>query len=469
MSSALAELIENALPALRWHVESIGGPACSPTNLAATAARVTRALQDRNVHSAEPVVVRIGNRAADLGSLLGIWQAGAVAVPLHVSAAEATANALLQATGARFLIDIDKAESCGTNAPPQRPLLRGAALVIFTSGSTGQPKGVIVGHRRLADKLRVLDRLLRFADNDVVLVPLQLTFIFGLWVSLLALKAGARPILVPRFSPDAIRAGLDAGATVLAGVPSMFRALGADAAFHAPGLRLLLTGGEVLPKPLAAAMQKASPHAGIFDLYGLTETGSCDFVLKPGDQPQGLGSIGAPTEGVSFRIGRDDGSEAPTGETGELQIDTPFGLLGYLDNPQLTADAFHGRLFRTGDLARVRTDGRVELVGRSKDIVSRGGNKIAPLEIDNLLCEHPAIAAALCAGVADQRLGEVIHAAIVLRAGAKANAEELRAWMLTRTERYKVPDAFHFCEALPDGPTGKADRRAVAQLVAARK
>ena len=468
MSGALAELTENALPALRWNVESIGGPACSQTDLAATAARVKRALQDRNVQPTEPVVIRIGNRASDLGSLLGVWQAGAVATPLHVSAATATADALLLATGARFRVDADQVENCGTDAPPARPLLRGAALVIFTSGSTGQPKGVIVGHQRLADKLGVLDRLLRFAGNDVVLVPLQLTFIFGLWVSLLAIKAGARLILVPRFSYDAIRAGLDAGATILAGVPSMFRALGADPAFHAPGLRLLLTGGEVLPKPLAATMQKASPRAGIFDLYGLTETGSCDFVLKPGDQPHGLGSIGAPTEGVSFRIGGDDGSEAPTGETGELQIDTPFGLLGYLDNPQLTADAFHGRFFRTGDLARVRTDGRVELVGRSKDIVSRGGNKIAPLEIDNLLCEHPAVAAALCSGVADQRLGEVIHAAVVLRTGANASAEELRAWMLARTERYKVPDAFHFCAALPAGPTGKADRRAVAQLIATR-
>jgi long-chain acyl-CoA synthetase len=197
-----------------------------------------------------------------------------------------------------------------------------------------------------------------------------------------------------------------------------------------------------------------SPRAGIFDLYGLTETGSCDFVIKPADQPDGLGSIGVPTEQVSYRIG--DG--------GELMVRTPFGMLGYLDNPDLTAASFDGEYFKTGDLAAVRADGRVELIGRAKDIVSRGGIKIAPLEIDNLLCEHPAVAAALCAGVPDERLGETIHAAVVRRAGSQVGADELRAFLQAKTERFKVPDVFYFCDAMPAGPTGKADRRAVARL-----
>ena len=108
--------------------------------------------------------------------------------------------------------------------PPDRALLRDAALVIFTSGSTGEPKGVVIGHRRLADKLTVLDRLLNITANDVVLLPLQLVFIFGLWVSLLTLMKGARLILVSKFTEDAMARG-PAEATVLAGVPSMFRTL----------------------------------------------------------------------------------------------------------------------------------------------------------------------------------------------------------------------------------------------------
>ena len=172
--------------------------------------------------------------------------------------------------------------------------------MIFTSGSTGQPKGAVIGHRRLADKLAVLDRLLRFKPDDVVLVPLQLTFIFGLWVVLLALQAGSKPLLVPRFTADALRRGLDAGATILGGVPSMYRTALAEPTFSALNLRMILTGGEVLPKPLAVAIQAMSPRAKIFDLYGLTETGSCDFVLKPSDQPDGLGTIGVPTDQVAL-------------------------------------------------------------------------------------------------------------------------------------------------------------------------
>src|SRR6185437_17084050 len=108
------------------------------------------------------------------------------------------------------------------------------------------------------------------------------------------------------------------------------------------------------------------------------------------------------------------------------------------------------------------------LIGRAKDMVSRGGIKIAPLEVDNLLAEHPDVAAALCAGVPDERLGEVLHAVVVPRPGAALDAAALRGWLAARTERYKVPDVFYVRDALPSGATGKADRRAVAQIAAGK-
>ena len=463
MSGTLAEILGDALKPAGHAVESTSGESQRADSLLALAERVRLALAERHVAPHEAIHVSIGNRPSDLGALLGIWQAGAVAVPIHALAASSTVARVQRISRARFLLDGERLDAIGQAPPPDRALLRDAALVIFTSGSTGEPKGVVIGHRRLADKLAVLDRLLNIEANDVMLCPLQLTFIFGLWVSLLTLMKGARLILVPKFTGDAIARGL-AEATVLAGVPSMFRSLLTYPEITAPKLRAMLSGGEVLAPALAHAMARLAP-ATIHDLYGLTETGSCDFHLGPAGQPQGFGTIGHPTDGVTFRIAR-DGAAVAAGTTGELQIRTPFGMLGYLDNPALTEASFDGGYFKTGDLARLTADGAVALIGRAKDIISRGGNKIAPLEIDNLLAEHPDIAAALCAGVADERLGEVVHAVIVPRAGACLDAAALRDWLLARTERFKVPDVFYFRDALPSGASGKADRRAVAQLAA---
>jgi acyl-CoA synthetase (AMP-forming)/AMP-acid ligase II len=395
----------------------------------------------------------MGNRPADIAGLLGIWRAGAVAVPIHVSAAPTTIERLSGLSRARLLIDGDRIEDIASAPPPARPLLKGAALIMFTSGTTGIPKGAVVGHDRMAAKLKVLDGLLNLRSGDTMLLPLQMTFIFGLWVMLLALSKGARLVLVPKFSSDVMAAGLR-DATVLAAVPSVYRALLLDPP-PAPKLRMMMTGGEVLPPHLAQAMNKFS-GAGIFDLYGLTETGTCDFCLAPSDAPHGFGSIGRATPGVAYRIAPD----------GELQIKSPFGMLGFLDAPEQTAASFADGYYRTGDLARETPGGFVQLIGRAKEIISRGGTKISPLEVDNLISQHPAIAAALCAGVPDERLGEVVHAAIVRRDGAALDAVELREWLLKRTERYKVPEAFYFVDALPVGGTGKGDRRAVTAMAA---
>ena len=168
-----------------------------------------------------------------------------------------------------------------------------------------------------------------------------------------------------------------------------------------------------------------------------------------------------------FRIAK-DGAAVAAGATGELQIRTPFGMLGYLDNPALTEASFDGGYFKTGDLARMTADGAVALIGRAKDIISRGGNKIAPLEIDNLLAEHPDIAAALCAGVADERLGEVIHAVIVTRAGARLDAADLARLAadahrtLQGAGRFPLPRRAALWGERQSGPQGRGATRGAA-------
>jgi long-chain acyl-CoA synthetase len=455
LSRILAGTVENV-------VQDETGTARSYAEIDHTAARIAEDLRMAGLMPDQPVHVLIANRVLDLAALFGVWKAGGVAVPLHSNAAETTRSAVRTQTRARLQVADGAVSLIAETPPPPRPLLNGAALIIFTSGTTGKPKGVVLGHDRFAAKLGVLQNLLGLTAHDTILLPLQLVFVFGLWVALLTLKTGARLELVGKFSPVALRARLHE-ATVLAAVPSMLRAVFAHGTVHAPHLRTIMTGGEALGAHLSSEMRRVLPHAGIYDLYGLTETGSCDFCLRPEEADAGMNTIGRPTEQIAYRIHVAEGEESVLGvaegaPSGELLIRSPFGMLGYLDNPELTKASFIDGYFRTGDLVRERADGRVEIVGRIKEMISRGGNKIAPAEIEALLSTHPAIAQVLCAGVPDSRLGEALHAAVVLKAGATVEAEALRDWCRDKIERFKIPDKIHILDALPTGPTGKASR-----------
>lgn len=462
MTGALARYLEEALGRSSAPIEGGDGAAVSPAQLLAQARAI--ALDLAAVEPGEPVLATLANEPMDLAAMLGVWLAGGVVVPVSANAGVLAAEAVQQATGARLRVHGGRIDSAATARPRARELLRDAALVIFTSGSTGKPKGVVIGHDRMAGKLAVLDRLVGLAAQDTVVVPLRLTFIFGIWVSLLAVRSGARLVLVPKFTPEGMARTLAHGSTVLAAVPTMLRSMLAEGRTAAPALRAILAGGETLGAALSGGLRAALPQSGVRDLYGLTETGSCDFCLAPAEQAAAAGSIGRPTEQVAFRLIGVDGRQVPDGAQGELAVRTPFGMLGYLDDPGLTAASFSDGYFRTGDLAKVRPDGRVEIVGRLKDIISRGGNKIAPAEIEAVLCAHPDVAAALCAGVPDARLGETIHVIVVPRANAAPTPEGLRGWAAERIERYKVPDAIYVRDALPLGSTGKVRRAGVAEL-----
>lgn len=448
---------------------------------------IAEALMAGQVNADEPVVVVVGNRAADFASFLGIWRAGCVAVPSHCAAPRAVLDALIERTGARFVVDGAEGEASGEASfaqrgtvrrldrgapPPPRELLRGAALVMFTSGSTGLPKGAVISHRALSGKLAANDGYLHFGPESRTLLALQITFSFGVWVSLLTLTRGGSLFALEKF--DAERA-LDAIARHAieraALVPTMLRAILALGE-HDPAklamlrepcsLRLLMTGGESLGARLCAQARSVFPTATLVDIYGLTETATSDFVLQGGDLDAHAGCIGRPAPGVEFRIA---GAGGARGETGELQIRTPYAMNGYLDAPELTRAAFAGGYFRTGDLARETAPGVVELIGRAKEIISRGGSKVAPLEVEQALLQHPDVAQALVTGVPDAQLGESIHALVVARPGSQPSAAALRAWAATRMEKYKLPDVWHFGTELPLGRTGKVDRGSLRERI----
>ena len=433
----------------------------------------TGALVDRlcecQLRKDEPVIVRVSNRAADLVAFQAVWLAGGVVVPLHTDTPPAVLAEAVSTTGASLMVDNYRIVPSGQREVPVNPLLRDAALVVLTSGSTGKPKGVVLSHRAFLGKLEAIQTRLSFDYDTRTLLVLQITFSFGIWTSLLTLQHGGHLTMRRKFSPAGVWDALSRDAiTDVALVPTMIRALLADRQPIIPceTLRRLLTGGEPMGTALGEATLKLFPKADIVDVYGLTETSTSDFMSISKVVSGASGAIGRPTPGIEFRI-VDAGVEVNPGQPGELQIKTPFVMNGYLNEPDLTEAAFDGAFFKTGDLARQRADGVIELVGRAKEVISRGGNKIAPLELDNLLARHPDVAAALTTGVPDELLGEKVHILVLTRAGSDLDESRLRAWLADKLERFKHPDVIHFGIDIPLNRSGKGDRRVLREHILA--
>ena len=498
MAKELLHAVNAACEAFRDSVAMIDAHGSyTYSQLSADADAIAAALASGGAGMDEPVIVMVSNRARDWAAFLGAWRAGCVATPMHRTTAPLALAGILDKTAARFIVDGEPTRVklpdalagraravCDGRltllerpAPPLRLMLADGAFIIFTSGSSGQPKGAVVCHKAWEGKLKAIDSILKVDRDTRTLLVLQITFSFGIWVSLLTLTRGGTLYVHEKYDPARMIAALDQDAiTTVALVPTMLRALLAhrdnpDVPRHvaaineAKQLRQLLTGGESLGAALNQTMLQLLPGIALYDIYGLTETATSDFFLMPEDQSEYPGCIGRPSPGVRFRIADEHGDPVPEGEIGELQILTRFIMNGYLDEPELTQKAFHGNYFRTGDIARIRKNGVVELVGRAKELISRAANKISPLEIEQVFLKHPAVAEAMVTGVPDPVIGERIHILIVPRNGAEPSTEELRKWASQWLDKFKLPDVFHFGTALPLGRTGKADRGRLREIV----
>jgi len=445
-----------------------GERALTHAQFLAEARSVAAALSAAGLARDEPLHVRVSNHPLDLIAFLGAWLAGAVVVPVHRAAPPVAAAGIAARTQARFEWDALAAAPLARladAAPPPREILKDAALVVFTSGSSGAPKGSVLSHRAFAGKLGAIQQRLGFQEDERTLLVLNITFSFGIWVALLTLLQGGCLLPAEKFVPASFLARLREEAITRVGVvPTMMRALILDhpgATLARPNaLRTVMIGGESLGQGLGETLRALFAPADLIDIYGLTETSTCDFFLMPQDLPRYAGCIGRPSPGVEYRIRAEDG-----GEVGELCIRSPFLMNGYLGQPELDPIDAEGWL-ATGDLARERDPGVVEIAGRKKELIVRGGNKIAPQEIEFACSAHPKVAAAIAVGRPDGRLGQRIHALVVPRDDSLRPAE-LREFLRQRLEKYKQPDVFYFARELPAGRTGKADRGRFAAMLEA--
>ncbi|KIU13611.1 long-chain-fatty-acid--CoA ligase [Mycolicibacterium llatzerense] len=339
------------------------------------------------------------------------------------------------------------------------------AVILYTSGTTGKPKGAELTHRNMSSNAATTaDTLINVGPEDVILGCLPLFHVFGLTCGLnAAVKAGALLTLVPRFeAAKALQVVARDRVTVLEGVPTMYAAMlnssqaaGADMS----SLRTCITGGAPMPVEILKAFEKKFDCA-IYEGYGLSETAPIACFNQPGHQRR-PGTIGIPVRGCALRIVSEDGEDVPDGLPGEIAIQGENVMKGYWNRPEATAEAIPDGWFRTGDIATRDGDGYYTIVDRKKDLIIRGGYNVYPREVEEVLYEHPAVAEAAVIGIKHAVLGEEIGAAVALKRGTHAEAEELKAFVRDRVAAYKYPREVWLVDSLPKGPTGKILRREV--------
>jgi acyl-CoA synthetase (AMP-forming)/AMP-acid ligase II/thioesterase domain-containing protein/acyl carrier protein len=341
------------------------------------------------------------------------------------------------------------------------------ALVLHTSGTTGQPKvvpltqsNVVHGTCNFIDVCR-----LKPADRGLVVVP---QFHVAVLSTVLApLFSGGSLVCLPGLDPTKLAGVMEAfQPTWYVAVPAVHQALRAQLE-RAPqvvanhSLRFIATAGAAMPAATIAEME-GSLRVPVLQLYGLTETSSVVTCNPLPPAKRKAGSVGIAIN-QEVAIMDDRGNTLPVGESGEVMVRGANVMAGYRDDPQSNGAVFRGDWFRSGDLGHIDEDGFLWLSGRLKDMINRGGQKISPFEVDQALLTHPDVVQAAAFSMPDERLGEDVAAAVVLRPGAAATGDDLRAYAAERLPYFKVPRRIVVLDELPRGPTGKIVRTGLAE------
>ena len=357
------------------------------------------------------------------------------------------------------------------SGPVPGPQPDDVGLVLHTSGTTSRPKLVPLSHANLAALAKSVVPTLRLGIDDRCLNVLPLFHIHGIAGALLStLVSGGSIACTPGYRDGQFVAWLDElRPTWTTAVPSVYQAILAELARGGAGaaagrLRFARSASAAMP-PTVMRELEAALQAPVIEAYGMTEAVHqvASNPLPPGVRKPG--SVGVPT-GLEVAI-MDAGSRLlPAGERGEIVLRGDNVMRGYEANPEANAQAFSAGWFRTGDEGYFDADGYLFITGRLKEIVNRGGEKVSPREVDEALLEHPAVAQAVAFGVAHPTLGEDLAAAVVLKPGATARAEDIRSFLFGRLAGFKIPSEVVVVHAIPKGPTGKVQRIGLAARLA---
>ena len=342
------------------------------------------------------------------------------------------------------------------------------ALVLHTSGTTSRPKIVPLSHANVCASAKNVSDSLALTADDRGLVIMPLFHIHGLIAALLApLSAGGEVCCSTGFNALKFFGWMDeVRPTWYTGVPTMHQAIllrapGNQEVIRSHRLRFIRSSSSSMPVKVIGDLESLF-GVPVIEAYGMTEAAHqmASNALPP--RPRKAGTVG-PAAGPEMRVADARGDTVPSGATGEIVIRGPNVMRSYENNPQANADAFYGDWFRTGDQGTMDEDGYITITGRLKEIINRGGEKVSPREVDEILMEHPAVHQCVTFGMPHDMLGEEVAAAIVLKQGAEASDRELREFARAKLADFKVPKKILILAEIPVGATGKLQRIGLAQ------
>ena len=345
------------------------------------------------------------------------------------------------------------------------------AIIIYTSGTTGKPKGCLLTHRNIIANARQISQWLHFTENDRLLTIMPLFHMNAVSVTTMsALYAGGSTVVSPKFSATKFwNVVSDYQVTSFGSVATMLSMLlstypeGVPPGLKTNQLRFAMCGSAPVPAEVMKKFEETF-NCPVIEGYGLSES-TCRSTFNPPDEHRRPGSCGMPI-GNEMRVLDDNDNEVAEGELGEIVLRGENILKGYFKNPEATEKAFRGGWFHTGDIGYRDKDGFFYIVDRKSDMIIRGGENIYPREIDEVLYQHPAVAAAATIGVPDQLYGEEVVAFIVLKEGKHATEDELIAHCQSELADYKCPKSIRIVKDIPKGPTGKLLKRELASVYA---
>ena len=345
------------------------------------------------------------------------------------------------------------------------------ALLMYTSGTTGKPKGVMLTQANLAANAHAISAEHRLGPQDRVTAVLPLYHINAFAVTMLSpLVHGGSQAMPPKFSAGKFwEMASRFECTWINVVPTIVSYLlegPAPPRESIARIRFCRSDSAPLPPDHLLAFQEKF-GIGVIETMGLTETVAPAFSNPYEPAKRKVGSIGQPS-GCEARVVNEQGAELPDGTAGEIVIRGPQVTPGYYKNEAATAGAFFpGGWFRSGDIGLRDADGYFYITGRIKELIIKGGENIAPREIDEVLLRHPAVMDAAAVGIPDKHYGQDIMACVIRREGHACTEEELRAFCVEHLGRFKAPKVIHFVDELPRGPSGKVQRLKLVELMRA--